>query len=131
MLKDRLYDIVAWIARVHESIWAYNRGFDSPFTDKELHFIVIGATGTLLLLLALPLFRFLSRRGRGDFLAWLFTLTAVMLIAFAIEIGQHMTNTGSMELEDIVYGVIGFLAASGGFFLLYLLFRFFRWLFRK
>ena len=131
MLKDLLYDIVAWIARVHDSIWVYNRGFDSPFTDKELHFIVIGATGTLLLLNAFPLFRFLSRRGRDDFLAWLFTLTAVILITFAIEIGQHVTKTGKMELEDIVYGVVGFLVASLGIALLYFLFFLLRKLFRR
>ena len=42
-----------------------------------------------------------------------------------------MTHTGSMELADIVYGIVGFFIASAGAALLYGLGCFIRWLFRK
>ena len=121
-LKEYLYQIVAWIARVHDSMWAYNRSFSSPFTDKELHFIVIGAFGLAFFVLAFLLFGLLTRLNRFGIMAWLFSLSTVLFVTFAIEIGQFVTHTGNMELEDIVYGIVGFLIASVGASLLYALF---------
>ena len=122
-LKEYLYQIVAWIARVHDSMWAYNRSFSSPFTDKELHFIVIGAFGLGLFVLTFLLFGLLTRLNRFGIMAWLFSFSTVLFVTFAIEIGQFVTNTGNMELADIVYGLVGFLAASVGAALLYALLR--------
>ncbi len=34
--------------------------------------------------------------------------TLIIVITFAIEIGQKVTNTGAMEFADIVMGVFGF-----------------------
>jgi hypothetical protein len=36
--------------------------------------------------------------------------TLMVVITFAIEIGQKITNTGTMEFADIVFGLGGFLA---------------------
>ena len=121
-LKEYLYQIVAWIARAHDSMWAYNRSFSSPFTDKELHFIVIGTFGLLLFVLAFLLFGLLTRLNRFGLMAWLFSLSTVLFVTFAIEVGQYLTHTGNMELEDIVYGIVGFFIASVGAALLYALF---------
>ena len=35
--------------------------------------------------------------------------TLIIVITFAIEIGQKVTNTGNMEFADIVFGVVGFI----------------------
>jgi glycopeptide antibiotics resistance protein len=35
----------------------------------------------------------------------------VIVITFAIEIGQGITGTGIVEFEDIMFGVVGFFAA--------------------
>ncbi len=48
--------------------------------------------------------------------------TLIVVITFAIEIGQKITNTGNMEFADILFGITGFvimyacLAAIAGFF---------------
>jgi len=130
-LKDWLYQLVVWIAQVHDRLWAYNRSFSSPFTDKELHFIVIGAIGLILFAFSFLLFRLLTRLNRYGVMAWLFSLALIFFITFAIEVGQYLTHTGSMELADIVYGIVGFFIASAGAALLYGLGCFIRWLFRK
>lgn len=111
-LKNWLSRIVANIAFIHDCIERYVYSLPVRFTDKDLHFIVIGLFGLALLLVALPLFRALTRRGSFGLMAWLFTLSTVIMISFAIEIGQVTTGTGRMEMEDIVYGLLGFLAAS-------------------
>ena len=41
-------------------------------------------------------------------IAWIYVFTLIIVITFAIEIGQRVTNTGVMEFADIVFGVFGF-----------------------
>ena len=130
-LKDWLYELVVFIARVHDELVRYNRTFSSPLTDKEMHFVVAGGFGLLFFLLILPLFIFLTRKNRAGLMAWLLTFMTVMFVTFAIEIGQKMTGTGGMELADIVYGAVGFLAASAVLGILYLLYLLIRWLLEK
>ncbi len=129
-LRDWLYELVVFIARVHDRLWVYNKMLPSPFSDKEMHFIVTAVFGLLLFLLLLPLFRLLTKLGRSGLMAWLFTLMSLFFISFAIEIGQQVTGTGSLELEDIVYGLVGFFAVSAGVGLLYLLYLFIKWIMR-
>lgn len=131
VLRKWLYQLVSFVARFHDSIVDYNQGTVVPFTDKELHFIVIGLFGLLLFLLVLPLFRFLTRRGRYGLMTWLFTFSTVLFVVFAIEVGQQLTRTSWMQMWDIVYGIAGFLAASVLIALGYLLLSLIRWLFRK
>ena len=48
-----------------------------------------------------------TRSCDGDRMDYVFTL--IIVITFAIEIGQKVTNTGNMEFADIVFGVVGFI----------------------
>lgn len=48
-----------------------------------------------------------TRSCDGDRMDLCFTL--IIVITFAIEIGQKVTNTGNMEFADIVFGVVGFI----------------------
>lgn len=111
-LKDWLLQVVIAIARVHDSIWADNLAAGKIFTDKELHFLVMGAFGLAVLLLCYVLFRLLARRGWVFFMSWLLAFWVLLTFCFAVEIGQFKSNTGAMETEDIVYGVVGFLVGS-------------------
>ena len=130
--KDWLYALVAFIARIHDKIVAYNKSFTpTPFTDKDLHFIVMGLFGLVVFGLCLLLFRFLARRGLVGLMAWLLALFVLVSVCFAVEMGQYVTKTGSMELGDIVYGIVGFLAASAVAAVCWLLVCLFRWLFRR
>ena len=76
--------------------------------DKELHFIVIGVLGMALLFVIFPLFKALSRH-HVLVIAWIYVFTVMIVVTFAIEIGQGITNTGKMEMEDIVSGLAGFM----------------------
>ena len=116
-MKDFLYWIVYRLADFHSAISTLNDGFEQSFTDKELHFLVVGLTGMALFCIVHPLVKLLCKKGMEIIVSLLYTLTLIVVLTFGIEVGQQVTGTGRMEFADIVYGVGGFLAA----FVLYLL----------
>ena len=118
-MKAALYRIVGLIALLHDQILHINDRFSGILTDKDLHFLVIGAFGMLLFFLIHPLFLSLIRRGHEIVVSWFYVLTLIVVITFSIEIGQHVTHTGTLEFADIAFGVVGFLA----FFAVFALFR--------
>ncbi len=108
-MTDLLHAIVEIIAQIHTIILSWNDSFETTFTDKELHFIVIGLLGMGMLFVIYPLFKLLSK-NHVLVIAWIYVFTVIMVIVFAIEIGQGFTGTGTMDFDDIVAGVIGFMA---------------------
>lgn len=109
MLKDLLLYIVIFIARIHSKILSLNDAYEYNFTDKELHFIVIGILGMVILLITYPVFKWLAKKNYILLISWIYAFTLVIVIAFAIEIGQRVSHTGAMEFSDIVFGCVGFL----------------------
>ena len=109
MLKELLYQAVDWIALVHDKIINLNNAFEGTISDKQMHFIVIGLLGMLLIFAVHPLFRFLARTDHVMVVSWIYVFTVILVITFAIEIGQRLTKTGSMEFVDIVFGIGGFI----------------------
>ncbi len=107
-MKEFLYAIVGWIARVHNTIMTWNDAYEQSFTDKELHFIVIGLLGIAMVLVIYPFFKALAK-NHVLVIAWIYVFTLVLVVTFAIEIGQGITRTGVMDFEDVEYGVLGFL----------------------
>ncbi len=108
MLKKLLFKIVEYIAVAHEYILSLNDAFEYNFTDKELHFLVIGALGMAMIFVVYPTFKWLVKRNHIMTIAWIYVFTVILVITFAIEIGQKVTGTGAMEFADIVMGVFGF-----------------------
>lgn len=108
-MESLLYAIVGLVARIHYAILSWNDSIETSFTDKELHFLVLGGVGIALILLLHPLFLWLSRNGHTMFISFFYVLTVIIVIAFAIEIGQGVTGSGAMEFDDIMYGLFGFL----------------------
>lgn len=104
--------LVAWIARVHDYILTLNDSFETNFTDKQLHFLVIGAMGLGLILLVYPVFKWLANRGRVLAVTWIYVFTVMVVLTFAIEIGQTVTGTGSMDFADVAAGMAGFFAVT-------------------
>ena len=104
--------LVGWMARAHDYIMTLNDSFETNFSDKELHFLVIGAAGLALIMLIYPLFKWLANRNRVLAITWIYVLTVLVVMTFAIEIGQYITGTGSMEFGDIVAGMGGFFAVT-------------------
>lgn len=118
MLKELLYQAVDWIASVHDWISSLNNTFEGVLSDKELHFIVIGVLGMLLIFAIYPLFKFLARTDHVMVVSWIYVFTLILVITFAIEIGQRMTRSGDMEFVDIVFGVGGFIVMFAVFALI-------------
>lgn len=109
-MKELLYEIVGVIAQIHTFIMNLNDEKGSSFTDKELHFLVIGILGIAMVFVLYPLFKFLANTGHTMVIVFFYVITVLVVITFAIEIGQGITGTGVMEFDDIVYGIGGFLA---------------------
>ena len=97
----------------------WNDSIENSFTDKELHFIVIGAFGVCLILILHPIFSWLARNGHTMVVSFFYVLTVILVVTFAIEIGQGYYGTGAMEYDDVKYGIAGFLA----FFIVYFVIR--------
>ena len=106
---DIIYMFTAWIARIHDHLLRVNDAGGWYFDDKQLHFITFGVFGMLLIFILYPLFKMLANRGHTMVITWLFVVTLIVVLAFAVEIGQWYTGTGSMESQDIAYGIAGFL----------------------
>lgn len=108
-METFLYLIIAVITKIHNYIMGLNDSIEYNFTDKELHFIVIGILGLILIFVVHPLFKWLADRGHVMTVSFIYVFTLIIVITFAIEIGQRVTGTGHMEFADITAGVIGFL----------------------
>ena len=118
-IKQALYYIVGIIAQIHDRLLRINDGFPVALSDKDLHFLVIGLLGMGLFFIVHPIFKALARRGHEAVVSWIYVFTLIIVITFSIEIGQHITHTGTLEFADIAFGVVGFLA----FFAVFALFR--------
>lgn len=114
-MKAFLYFLVDIVAKAHDFLLHVNDSFELYLSDKQLHFLVMGAAGFLLFLLA----RFVFSRLRPNAVAWVYTLTVMGTLAFAIEIGQALTHTGSMELQDIAMGMWGVLSFGAAYTVLH------------
>ena len=83
--------------------------FEYNFTDKELHFFVIGILGMGMIFIIHPIFKWLVKNNHIMVISWGYVFTVIIVLSFAIEIGQKITNTGMMEFADIMFGLVGFM----------------------
>lgn len=105
-----LYWIVEIIAKVHSWLLKLNDAYEYNFSDKELHFLIIGGLGMLMIFVVHPVFKWLARNNHIMVISWIYVFTLIIVITFAIEIGQRVTHTGVMEFADIMFGVVGFIS---------------------
>ena len=94
---------------MHEDIIGINDNGQYNLTDKQLHFWVIGLFGMALILVLQPIFKGLAENDLTLIITWIYVFTVVLVITFAIELGQWYTGSGIMESEDVFYGITGFL----------------------
>ena len=81
-MADFLYVIVKMIAVIHDMIMTWNDSFETVFSDKELHFLVIGFLGMGMLFVIYPLFKLLSE-NHVLVIAWIYVFTVIIVIVFA------------------------------------------------
>ena len=122
-MKELLYLCVELISKAHSHIMHLNDAFEANFTDKELHFLVIGLLGMAMIFVVFPVFSYLAKKGHMLTISWIYVFTVIVVITFAIEIGQKVTGSGSMEFADIMYGLVGFLSMYAIFCLIRFIIR--------
>lgn len=129
-MKQYLYKAVILVSKIHNAIMHLNDSYDINLSDKDLHFLIIGLLGMGMIFVIYPLFRYLAAKNHVMLIAWIYVFTVIVVITFAIEIGQKITNTGNMEFADIMYGLIGFMAMFCVFLVIRMIFRGILWLIR-
>ena len=113
-IQQILYNITMIVAKIHDYIMNINNSFETPLTDKQLHFIVMGSIGMLMVLITYPLFKYLSKKNIMS-ITFIYVITFMMMLIFCVEIGQQVTNTGLLDFGDIISGILGFIV----FFLIF------------
>ena len=63
-MKEFLYMIVGWIAEIHSYLMRFNDSYEYNFSDKELHFIVIGLLGMAFVFIVYPVFKWLAKHNQ-------------------------------------------------------------------
>lgn len=110
--------VVAIINELHDFLTTFFDSFGVTFTDKELHFIIIGIIGMVIYLVVNSVFKALAKYSIS-LLSFIYTATVLLVIVFGIEIMQKITNRGHMEFADIVAGLWGFTAFFATYLVLY------------
>lgn len=108
-MESFLYSILDFINYVHTYILTWNDAYEANFTDKDLHFLVIGCLGMILIFIVQPIFTLLAKTNHVLVISWIYVFTLILLLTFAIEIEQKITKSGVMDFEDIVFGIWGFM----------------------
>ena len=115
--------IVNLITKLHDKFLSINDNSGLSLSDKQLHFIIIGLFGFCLLVV---IFRWISKHYGLLFITFSYVFTIVLVVSFAIEIGQAYTGTGSMDFYDIASGILGFFVAFAVYLILYIIFHHFQ-----
>lgn len=112
LFKTFLNYVVKLITLVHTYIMSINDNSGIALSDKTLHFLVIGITGAIILLVVHPIFKWIINKNKAIIVSWIYVFTVLVAITLFIEIGQDMTGTGNMELADMLAGLKGFVFMS-------------------
>lgn len=112
-MKDFIILLAEIVNNVHDII---NDTFGMHLTDKQLHFWVIGIVGILTFFFVYFCFKIIAKmKWSIAILSFIYTFTVMIVLVFAIELQQAITNRGNMEFADAVMGLWGFLV----FFMVY------------
>lgn len=93
----------------HDRIMRFNDSYEMFLSDKQLHFVIMGLVGIGILLVIYPLFKLLSK-NHVVVIAFIYVFTVMTVLTFAVEIGQGFTGSGTMDMDDAVAGMSGFIA---------------------
>ena len=122
-MRELLYACVGLITKIHDKVMQINNAYETNFSDKDLHFLVIGLLGLAMIFVVYPLFKYLAKKNHVMVIAWIYVFTVIVVITFAIEIGQKITHTGAMEFADIMFGIVGCLAMFAAFVVLRMIYH--------
>jgi hypothetical protein len=116
-----IYYFITLITKLHHKFLSINDNHGLDLTDKQLHFLIIGFFGFCMLMVIQPLFKWLARHHGELMITFLYVFTIVVVVSFAIEIGQAWSGTGDMDFYDIASGLLGFFVFFGIYLIGYLM----------
>lgn len=116
-MKDIILFIAELVNYLHDMIMVITEGVGWNFTDKDLHLWVMGIIGILCFLIVHFFFIKLARYSITA-ISFIYTLTVMLVLVFAIEIQQKITGRGQMEFDDAVIGLWGFFIFFVGFLMI-------------
>jgi len=116
-LKEIILMLTELLNNIHDFIQVYaSNNLNLGLNDKDLHFWIMGIIGILVFLIVLILSKFISKMPFGiTILSFLYTFTFMVVLVFAIEIQQAITNRGNMEFQDAIVGLWGYVVFFLGF----------------
>jgi len=113
-MQNLLTKLVLLIGKIHSYLGSLNKSLHFNMNDKEMHLVVMAVIGIFIFLFTYLIFKFIKNhfpKISTFIISFIYTFTVMVVITFAIEIGQKITNTGNMEFVDILYGLWGFIIA--------------------
>ena len=123
MFTKLMYMIIEIIYEWHTKLMRLNDTRAIPFNDKQLHFIVIGTIGKIMIFVLYPLFKWLAKHNHTMVVTWFYVFTCMIVLTFAIEIGQGYSHTGNVEMADVIAGLAGFICFFAVFSLVRMLYH--------
>lgn len=114
MFETLLREATLFVAYVHDALVRLDDHFGWSLDDKQMHFFVMLAVGMALFFLVHFLFKRLAKVSVTA-ISFIYVFTVMTVLGFAVEVGQRITGTGSMDFSDIVAGLYGVLAFFGAY----------------
>lgn len=107
-MVELLKAIAELINNIHDGVLDIVKMGGYGVNDKKLHFISMAIIGMFIFACTQFIFKRLAKYSITA-ISFIYTFTIMIIIVFAIEIQQKLTNRGNMEFADIAYGIYGFL----------------------
>src|SRR4051794_6798969 len=111
-MRDGITFIVEIVNNIHDIlIVILNDILGLQMTDKDMHFWIMGFIGIFTFACVFVISKWLSKFTFGiQLIAFLYTLTFMFVLVFAIEIQHAITNRVNMEFIDAIIGMWRFIA---------------------
>ena len=103
-MKEFLYMIVGWIAKIHSYLMRFNDSYEYNFSDKELHFIVIGLLGMAFVFIVYPVFKWLAKHNHVMVIAWIYVFTLILVIILVTIISLTAAQRSEKGKTNVVQG---------------------------
>ncbi|MBM7702031.1 hypothetical protein [Metabacillus iocasae] len=115
-MRESILFITDIVNAIHDLLIDLFQSLGFQLTDKELHFWIIGLIGIVTFIFVYITFKMLSKwKFSIATISFIYTFTMMIILVFAIEIQQGITNRGHMDFSDAVIGLWGFVV----FFFIY------------
>ena len=118
-----LYFLITLITKIHNKLLSINDNSGLALSDKQLHFLIIGILGFGMIFVIEPIFEWLVKKGATLLVTFSYVFTVILVVTFAIEIGQGFTGTGTMDFYDIASGILGFFVFFAIYIIIYIIYK--------